>query len=463
MRASVDLRSVLLIGLLALVPRIARSAPAAADSMMHMGHQGSHVPAPAKRPAHGSHSMGAMEHPSHEMPSHPLGFAAGREGSGTSWLPDHAHARHLMTHMGAWTLMGHGTVFAGYDAMNGSRGDRRGFAPNMLMIMAERNAGPRTRWRLAGMFSTDAATVGGQGYPLLFQTGETWNDAPLHDHQHPHNVFSELSLSVARACSDWMAVTAYLAPVGEPALGPPAYPHRPIADYDPLSPIGHHWQDATHIAYGVATAGVQTRRIQVEGSLFNGREPGENRAEIQKPEFDSASGRVSVNPVDDLALQVSHGYLHRPEALHPTEDVWRTTASAVWVRPTRAAGRVEASLVWGTNHEAGRSHDSWLVEGDWAHDHGWTPFARFESVDKRAEDLVLPASYAPDQAFTLHQLTIGTTREIPIAGALSWAVGAQAVVGFAPEELRGVYGKRPAGWIAFVRARPGATHGTMHP
>lgn len=452
--------------LLILVCAPAGRALAAAPDSTHMQHMHSHgAPAPAVKPSHAHHPMpGHAAHPMPAMAMHPLGFPMGREASGTSWMPDVTPHRAFMGRLGGWTWMAHGTAYLGYDRMNGARGDDRAFGPNMVMVMADRAAGAKTRWRLAGMFSTDAATVGGQGYPLLFQTGETWNDEPLHDHQHPHNVFSELSVSIARACSDWMVAHGYVAPVGEPALGPPAYPHRPIADYDPLSPIGHHWQDATHIAYGVVTAGLQARRVQLEGSLFNGREPGENRAEIRKPEFDSASGRLSFNPSDELALQASHGYLHRPEALHPTEDVWRTTASAVWVRPIAPAHRFEGTVVWGENHEAGHNFDSWLIEGDWAHDRGWTPFARYEWVEKRGEDLVLPASYDPEGIFTLQQLTLGTTREMPIGGALSWAVGAQAVVGFVPDELRGVYGRRPAGWLAFVRVRPASheTHSHMH-
>src|SRR5438270_5014221 len=41
--------------------------------------------------------------------------------------------------------------------------------------------------------------------------------------------------------------------------GPVAFPHRPSAADDPLAPISHHWQDGTHITFGVVTAGVFTR------------------------------------------------------------------------------------------------------------------------------------------------------------------------------------------------------------
>lgn len=390
------------------------------------------------------------------MASHPLGFSHGRFGSGTSWLPDAMPLHHLMTRAGVWTVMGHGEVFAGGSNMNGPRGDETFFAPNMLMLMAERNAGANTFLRFSGMFSADAWTVGGAGYPLLYQTGETWHDQPLTDHQHPHNVFSELSASVTQRVAGPVALSLYIAPVGEPALGPPAYPHRPVGANDPLAPIGHHWQDATHISYGVATAGIDTRRWRLEGSTFNGREPGENRAEIRAPEFDSFSGRVSVNPASELSLQTSYGYIHSPEAEHPEHDVWRTTASAVWVHPLSGGRSVDATLVWGRNRSDHTDFDSWLFEAQLDRERGLGVFTRIEYVEKNAEELVLPAMFDPERTFPLRQGTLGAIYGLPLGGALSWGIGAQVVQSFTPRDLESVYGRNPGGWSVFLRVRPRA-------
>jgi hypothetical protein len=35
--------------------------------------------------------------------------------------------------------------------------------------------------------------------------------------------------------------------------------HRP-SQHDPDAPIGHHWQDSTHITFGVATLGAVAQR-----------------------------------------------------------------------------------------------------------------------------------------------------------------------------------------------------------
>ena len=88
--------------------------------------------------------------------------------------------------------------------------------------------------------------------------------------------------------------------------------HRPSAMDDPDAPIGHHWQDSTHVTFGVATAGLQWKTLKIEGSIFTGREPDEDRYDFDRPRFDSYSGRISWNPTPDLALQVSHGYIEEP-------------------------------------------------------------------------------------------------------------------------------------------------------
>src|SRR5919107_228602 len=81
--------------------------------------------------------------------------------------------------------------------------------------------------------------------------------------------------------------------VGEPAIGPVAYMHRPSAQNDPFAPLGHHWEDATHITFGVLTAGVFTRTIQLEGTLFQGREPDDARYDFDFGALDSYGGRLT--------------------------------------------------------------------------------------------------------------------------------------------------------------------------
>ncbi|HEV2641193.1 MAG TPA: hypothetical protein VGT98_00725, partial [Candidatus Elarobacter sp.] len=227
-----------------------------------------------------------------KMGSPPLGIPMARMGSGTSWLPDATamHASHAM--LGTWELMLHGVAFLQYDDQGGKRGDRQLGSTNWGMLMAGRDlAGGRLNLR--GMVSAEPFTVGSRGYPLLLQSGEAYRGQPLHDRQHPHDLFMEIAALYDHAIGNDLAVSLYAAPVGEPAIGPVAFPHRASASSDPLAPLGHHWQDATHVSFGVITTGLYTRTVKLEGSIFNGREPDAIRTnfDYKGRSLDSYAGR----------------------------------------------------------------------------------------------------------------------------------------------------------------------------
>ena len=100
------------------------------------------------------------------------------------------------------------------------------------------------------------------------------------------------------------------------------------------APLSHHLQDSTHIAFGVVTTGFTYRWFKLEGSLFNGREPGENRYNFEANPWTSRSARLWFAPNSNWSMQVSHGFLRNPEALEPG-DVRRTTASISYNRSFR--------------------------------------------------------------------------------------------------------------------------------
>src|SRR3989454_6453386 len=108
----------------------------------------------------------------------------------------------------------------------------------------------------------------------------------------------ELAALYERPVGRNLGLSVYLAPVGEPAVGPVAFPHRPSAADDPLAPISHHWQDGTHITFGVVTAGGFTRAAKPEGSWVNGRAADEHRTRLDYSgrRLQSFSAPVTVNP-----------------------------------------------------------------------------------------------------------------------------------------------------------------------
>src|SRR5881296_1772301 len=328
-----------------------------------------------------------------EMNAGPLGIPETRMGSGTSWLPDASpmHAAHYM--LARWTLMLHGKGFFQYDLQGGSRGSNQLGIVNWGMVAASRLLGGG-QLQLRAMLSAEPWTIGSRGYPLLVQSGESYQGAPLHDRQHPHDLFMELAALYERPVARDFGLSLYLAPVGEPAVGPVAFPHRPSAADDPLAPISHHWQDGTHITFGVVTAGVFTRSAKLEGSWFNGREPDEHRTgfDYAGRRLDSYSGRMTVNPGPRWSVSAWYAYFESPEGLHPDEAFHRIGASALTARPVGSGGTWSGALIWGANDPigSGEPSNSVVLESTFDLDGRNAVFGRAEYVRKSGEDLALP-------------------------------------------------------------------------
>ncbi len=383
----------------------------------------------------------------------PLGISMERMGSGTSWVPDAVPlpSRHFMA--GPWMVMLHGFGFLQYDTQGGPRGDEQFGSLNWAMLMASRDL-LGGRFQARTMLSLDPATVSNRGYPLLLQTGETYQSQPLHDRQHPHDFWMELAAMYERALSPSIGVTAYVAPSGEPALGPVAFMHRPSAMDNPVAPLGHHWQDATHISFGVLTAGVFGHHWKLEGSVFNGREPDEERWGFDRIRLDSYSGRFSAHLDSNWTASVGYGYLKEPEALHPGESVHRVTASVLQGRRIGHGGQLATALVWGANRRAGRTTHAALAEAEAVMDPRNTVYGRIELAQKTAEDLVL-GTFPPDSTFNVTAISAGYIRELWHSKATTVGAGFQAAVNVVPGALEASYGSRtPLGAMIFVRLRP---------
>ncbi len=181
-----------------------------------------------------------------------------RDGSGTSWSSDNNPMYMIMKHTKKGMWMFHGSLFIRYDdqqlTKKTSRSGAQFDAPNWFMAMYNRPVGKNGLFNFSAMLSLDAITVTERGYPLLFQSGESYKGQPLVDRQHPHDLFSGLSIGYTQRLSKTVDVFAYLGYPGEPPISAPAFMHRTIALNDPDAPLSHHWQDATHITYGVANS-----------------------------------------------------------------------------------------------------------------------------------------------------------------------------------------------------------------
>ncbi len=406
-----------------------------------------------------AHPMGGMKMNEMMSSSQSKNLPMERDGSGTSWLPDASPMYGIMLNSGKWSYMLHGNISVRYTKQGlsdkGSRGGDKFDAPNWFMGMAQRPVGENGLLHFNLMMSLDPLTEGGYGYPLLFQTGESWKGMPLVDRQHPHDLFSELSASYAYAFSTKTDLSIYIGYPGEPALGPAAFMHRPSAMSDPDAPISHHWSDATHITFGVATIGFRFNQFKIEASSFTGREPDENRYDFDKPKFDSWSGRLNFNPSSNWALQVSHGFIKSPEALNPTEDIYRTTASATYSLPFGDEKTINATALWGQNKSPGKTADnSALLEGD-IRVKKLAIYTRYEFVQKTTDELTLnPALYGDNSIFPVNALTLGVNYDLFKLGPLNLAAGGQLTWYTADSRLNNLYGANPMAGEVFLRIYP---------
>jgi hypothetical protein len=426
------------------------------------------VPAQDTSHKHGTMQLPAVEHHStDDMMIGPAGVSMERMGSGTTWIPDALTLPSRARILGPWILMTHGFVFAQYDKQSGERGDDQFGSSNWAMLMATRDlAGGRFQART--MLSVDPFTLTTRGYPLLLQTGEVYKGEPLHDRQHPHDFWMELGALYQREINKRLAWSIYAAPSGEPALGPVAFMHRPSAMDNPTAPLGHHWQDATHVSFGVLTGGMYSRRWQLEGSVFNGREPDDNRWNFEPVKLDSYSGRLTVNPTAHWSLAGGYGYLRSPEALKPDESMHRMTASVLHGSQLGSDGQWATTLIWGANKHGTQSgwSNSYLAESEAILDEHNTLFGRAELVEKSAEDLVvnipvvtrngtvLPG-FPASETFNVGAFQLGFVREVARAHWATIGLGAAGTLNFVPAVLEPYYGSRnPTGLFIFLRLRP---------
>ena len=396
-----------------------------------------------------NHEMGGMNAMMSMMQPF-AGVSMMQEASGTSWEPASAPMVGIMSQSGRWNVMTHYNVSLNYDRQDGPRGDYQYNSTNWGMVMARRSVG-KDQLLLRAMLTLEPLTVTPGGFPLLFQSGEQYHGHPLVDRQHPHDLFMEIAAKYTHPLGKDSAVYLYAAPAGEPALGPTAFMHRTSAMDIPAPPISHHWQDSTHIEFGVLTLGAWKRNVKVEGSWFTGREPDEYRYDFGPMKLDSFSGRISYNPGPNWSLQASYGYLHSPEALRPNEDTRRSTASIMYTQPRRDGGFWATSLIWGRNSAGGTNSDSYLLESELNLANRNTFFTRLEYVEKRGEELdLLPA----DAKHGITQWTLGYVRDVTPNRSYQVGIGGAVTLNFVPSELKSLYGDNPMGLWFFVRLRP---------
>jgi hypothetical protein len=408
--------------------------------------------------------MGAIPLTAQQTMSMPgMENSVGFMSSGTSILPKSTSESEPMIHtsLGRWTFMFHAKAFIVDLQQSGPRGADKFFAPNWLMPMLTRQFG-RHAIGFRTMLSLDPITVTKRRYPQLFQSGETAYGLPIVDGQHPHDLLMEIAGRYDLRINEKAQVFVYGGPLAEPALGPTAFPHRSSASENPFAVLSHHQQDSTHISNSVVTVGLASGPLQIEASTFHGREPNENRWNIDGGKPDSFASRLTLSATNNWSGQFSIGRINSREALEPELDTVRTTAS-IHHNIRFSSGHAASSLIWGRNKDIGH-HGTHIFNGYTAEStihflqKNWL-WTRIENVDR---DRTLLIGERPEVLDVEHEpvgrvqaYTFGYERKLPIGiASIDVGLGAQFTTYGLPSPMKALYGERPAGFAVFLRIRP---------
>jgi len=160
-------------------------------------------------------------------------------------------------------------------------------------------------------------------------------------------------------------------------------------------------------------------------------------------------------------MQVSYGFLRKPEAAEPTTDIRRATASIQYNKPINR-GNWATSLIWGRNHTSrpGALHNlnGYTAESTVNFLNKNYLYTRLELVDKN--ELLRPADRAllgikdDHPSFRIGAYTVGGARDIWNTDKLSVAIGSDLTFYSKPPALDRIYGNNPVSWRIFLRLRP---------
>jgi hypothetical protein len=350
-----------------------------------------------------------------------------------------------------WHSTFDGMAFVTFNAQGGARGKTEVRSQNWIMGMVSRETG-RATLGITTMVGAEPLTVGAAGYSEIFQEGEAYHGLQITDRQHPHDLLMQLSAAWRRQIAPATSITISGGPVGEAALGPVAFMHRPSSGENPTAPLSHHIFDSTHVTEGVVLARVDRGPVAVEGSVFRGREPDEDRYDLDLGRLDSWSVRAWFRPSPSWLMQASHGFLHEPEQLEPG-DQRRTNASVSWLRE-RGSDYSAVTVAVGRTKRTYSLVGGFLAEG--THRAGQTSFyGRVERLSVETEILLFPEvvhrPHPGELVDPLSTATAGAIRDFAsIRGVLIGAGG--DVTAYAPPPLLQVtHGNHPMSFHLFVR------------
>jgi hypothetical protein len=353
------------------------------------------------------------------------------------------HDMSKMTATDAWTWTFDARVYLDENLQERKFTDFHQFeSQNWFMAEGAKSIG-RGRFFVHGMASLEPFTLRKIGSAEVFQTGETYQNLPLVDYQHPHDLVMGASVRYDHPLAGAWRWFVSGGPVDAPALGPESFMHRVSAEGNPTAPLGHHNLDATHISHDVITAGAENASVTLEASAFHGREPDEHRLAVEFGPIDSYASRVTWH-TGSWHAQASYGHLKFPDPSEFT-DVDRTTMSVAYANHA-AAHPIAALVAVGVNREPELrvTTPALLGEVAWHGSDRDLIYARGEWLKK---DILNTGGYDPPGFAGVHPLstiaalTGGYARTIASTRAGSFRAGADVTVYGVDDNLQASYGR----------------------
>lgn len=383
-----------------------------------------------------------------------------RMGTGTSWNPDKTPMYGYMIYTTHWIYTINGHIFPRYthhdiDGVTANKGAEQWDIPGFVGFSAQRRLGDDGQFHYKAMATTDRPLMLPKGYPMLMQTGAMYHNEHTPDWQHPRDVIAELSASYVWSFADHNDIYFYGGYPGEPALGPVSYFQRSSCQFNPDAPLMHSRTDGAFTAWGVGTVGFRMGKFKLEGSLFNGKLPGDNHYNVEMPQLNSFSGRLSWNPTSKWSLQVSRGELKGADPFHPGELLIRNTASATFIYPFASRTYFASSLIAGQNKLPGRPETFGAIYEATVKAKRATFYSRYEYLMRSPEEFVFPAwQYSASTLFNVHTGTLGAAVDLVFVRGINLALGAQASGYLYDANLQRLYGKYPYSGEVYLHFYP---------
>ena len=322
---------------------------------------------------------------------------------------------------------------------------------NWLMGAGERRVG-RELFRLHSMLSFEPFTIQALGSPQVFQTGETYQEAPLIDYQHPHDLVMDLGADwtrpVPRGRMLHRALRRRRAGARACRFHAPRQCRGQSDGAARASPDGRHAYQPRGRDRRRSAGRADARRLMVSWRRAR-REP--DRGGVRPPRLGTRDGCRGSTTAGTPRSVPAH--LTTPEWVEPFSDVTRLTASVAFTRPD---GRLATLLSWGQNREIHGNLDAYLFEATVRpySRHSW--YTREELVTK---DILNPGGRHPRGFTHFHELsrvasfTGGYEFKLGESKMGRFGLGGDVTVYHVAENLLDNYGA-PASFHVFLHYNP---------